>query len=105
MIARALVTDPRALILDEPSARLDTAARHRFMEMVRRLAAGDTPIVLITHHVEEISPEIDRVLFLQRGRVLAGGTKASMLTPDRLGGLFGATVAVALRDGYYHASV
>ncbi len=104
LIARALITEPRALILDEPSAGLDVVARHRFMEIVRRLAVDGTTIVLITHHVEEIFPEIDRVLFLQDGRIAGGGAKSSALTADRLSALFGAPISVGVRAGYYHAS-
>jgi iron complex transport system ATP-binding protein len=104
LIARALVTDPRALILDEPSAGLDMVARHRFMEIVRRLAVEGTTIVLITHHVEEIFPEIGRVIFLQHGHLAGGGAKSSMLTAARLSALFGAPVRVGMRAGYYHAS-
>jgi iron complex transport system ATP-binding protein len=101
LIARALVAEPSALVLDEPSAGLDVAARFRFLETVRALARGGTTIVLITHHVEEIIPEIDRVVLLQRGRVLDDGQKSAMLTAERLGALFEAPVAVRCRDGYY----
>ena len=103
LIARALVSEPRALVLDEPSAGLDVAARHRFMETVRRIARQGTTIVLITHHVEEIVPEIERVICLQRGRVLEAGPKASMLTAERLSVLFGAPLGVNQHDGYFYA--
>jgi iron complex transport system ATP-binding protein len=103
LIARALVNEPRALVLDEPSSGLDVAARFRFLETVRRLATGGTTIVLITHHVEEIIPEIARVVLLQRGRVLDAGPKATMLTRERLGMLFGVDITVGEERGYYHA--
>jgi iron complex transport system ATP-binding protein len=103
LIARALVSQPRALVLDEPSAGLDLVARHRFMETVRRVAAGGTTIILITHHVEEVIPEIDRVFLLKDGRVLAQGTKQEMLTTARLSELFGDAVAVTESGGYFHA--
>jgi iron complex transport system ATP-binding protein len=103
LIARALVSNPRALVLDEPSAGLDLVARHRFMETVRRVATGGTTIVLITHHVEEIIPEIDRVFLLKDGRVLARGTKHAMLTSERLTALFGDAVTVSESGGYFHA--
>jgi iron complex transport system ATP-binding protein len=103
LIARALVNRPRALVLDEPSAGLDVVARYRFLETVRRLAREGTTIVLITHHVEEIIPEIDRVFLLQRGRVLDSGDKAAMLTDERLSTLFGAPVTLGRERGYYHA--
>ncbi len=75
LIARALVSRPRALVLDEPTTGLDLVARHRFLETVRRLASEGTTIVLITHHVEEIIPEIGQVVLLDRGRVAASGVK------------------------------
>lgn len=103
LIARALVADPRALVLDEPSAGLDVVARHRFLEMVRRIARQGTTIVLITHHVEEILPEVERVVLLRDGRVMASGPKTTMLTPERLTSLFGAPIAVESRSGYYYA--
>ena len=104
LIARALVSEPKALILDEPSAGLDVVARLRFLETVRGIARQGTTIVLITHHVEEIIPEIDRVIFLKDGRGAGDGPKTSMLTADRLEALFGGPVAVGRRDGYFQVT-
>ena len=53
-LARALVTAPRALVLDEPTTGLDLVARHDFMERVRQIARDGTTLVLITHHIDEI---------------------------------------------------
>ena len=103
LIARALVNQPRALVLDEPSAGLDVGARHRFLETVRRLARGGTTIVLITHHVEEIIPEMERVILLQNGRVMDRGATAEMLTDERLTTLFGLPIRVTQRHGYFQA--
>ena len=103
LIARALVSHPRALILDEPSAGLDVVARLRFLETVRGIARRGTTIVLITHHVEEIIPEINRVIFLKDGRTAGDGPKTAMLTAARLAALFGGPVTVSERDGYFHA--
>jgi iron complex transport system ATP-binding protein len=103
LIARALVNRPRALVLDEPTTGLDVVARHRFLEMVRRLAAGGTTIILITHHVEEIIPEIGQVVLLDRGHVAAKGPKAEMLTRERMTALFGAPVEVDESNGYFVA--
>jgi iron complex transport system ATP-binding protein len=103
LIARALVSRPKALILDEPSAGLDVVAKHRFLDTVRRIAAAGTTIVLITHHVDEIFPEVGQVLLLLGGRVIAAGPKEQMLTSEALSRLFGATVNVEQRDGYYYA--
>ncbi|MGD9906578.1 MAG: ABC transporter ATP-binding protein [Vicinamibacterales bacterium] len=100
MLARVLAPAPRALVLDEPTTGLDLAARHAFMELVRTIARSGTTLVLITHHVEEIVPEIDRVLFLKQGRLVADGRRAAMLTAERLGGLFDTPVAVDVVEDY-----
>lgn len=104
LIARALVSRPRALVLDEPTTGLDVVARHRFLETVRRLAREGTTIILITHHVEEIIPEIGHVVLLDRGRIAASGAKAEMLNAERLSALFGAPVRVDSADGYFTAT-
>ncbi len=103
LIARALVNNPRALVLDEPSAGLDVVARHRFMETVRGLARQGTTVILITHHVEEIIPEVSRVIFIQHGKVVSAGPKGEMLTSARLGELFGAGMQVDTSKGYFFA--
>ena len=103
MLARVLAPAPRALVLDEPTTGLDLAARHAFMERVRDIARAGTTIVLITHHVEEIVPEIDRVLFLKDGRLVADGRREAMLTSARLSDLFETPVVVDVVDGYVYA--
>jgi iron complex transport system ATP-binding protein len=103
LIARALVRRPRALLLDEPTTGLDVVARHRFLETVRRVSREDTTIVMITHHVEEIIPEIRQVVLLDRGHVAASGSPEQMLTAERLSRLFGASVHVEQVNGYYTA--
>jgi iron complex transport system ATP-binding protein len=102
LLARALVTAPRALVLDEPTTGLDLVARHSFMETVRRLARAGTTIVLITHHIEEIVPEIERVVFLRDGRILADGSTAAHLTEQRLSELFDAPVVMEASGGYHY---
>ena len=103
LLARALVTSPRALVLDEPTTGLDLVARHEFMELVRRIAKGGTTLILITHHIDEIVPEIARVVLLRDGRILADGSKQSMLTAAQLTTLFGAHVAIEEDGGYFYA--
>ena len=94
LLARVLVTSPRALILDEPTTGLDVAARHDFLERVRGAARAGTTLILITHHVEEIVPEIQRVILLRGGRAVADGPTREMLTAERLGELFGMPIRV-----------
>ena len=103
LLARALVTSPRVLVLDEPTTGLDLVARHAFMERVRQIAREGTTLILITHHIEEIVPEISRVILLRDGRILTSGPKQSVLTNEHLSALFEARVAVDSADGYYYA--
>jgi iron complex transport system ATP-binding protein len=103
LLARALVTGPRALVLDEPTTGLDLVARHGFMEQVRRIAREGTTLILITHHTEEIIPEIQRVILLRGGRIVASGPKPEVLNPEELSALFDAPVAVDQEEGYYYA--
>ena len=103
LLARALVTSPRALVLDEPTTGLDLVARHDFMERIRQIAREGTTVILITHHIDEIIPEIERVVLLQAGRMAAAGPKASVLTAERLSELFEAPIALEENDGYFYA--
>jgi len=103
LLARALVTNPRALVLDEPTTGLDVVGRHQFMERVRRIVKDGTTLILITHHVEEIIPEIDRVILLSRGRIAGDGPKREMLSEAVLGRVFDGKLIVEERHGYYSA--
>lgn len=105
LIARALITRPDALVLDEPTTGLDLVARHRFMESVRRLVHEGTTLILVTHHVEEIIPETRRVVLLREGRVAFDGPPASALTRERLQDVFGGALHVVQSGGYYHVRV
>jgi len=105
LIARALVHKPKALVLDEPTRGLDLVARHHFLERVRQVAQRGTTIILVTHHAEEIIPEIDRVILLRRGRVAYDGAKSAVLTAARLTDVFDAPVTVSLVNGYFHVQV
>ena len=101
LIARALVHQPEALVLDEPTRGLDLVSRPAFMEQVRVLAQQGTTILLVTHHVDEIIPEIGRVILLRRGRVASDGAKADILTAPHLGHAFDASLQVNQSGGYY----
>jgi len=84
LLARALVTAPRALILDEPTTGLDLVARHDFTERVRQIAREGTTLILITHHIEEIVPEIERVILVSEGRIAAAGTVNEVMRAEVL---------------------
>src|SRR5580704_5894184 len=102
LIGRALVHDPLALLLDEPSNSLDFRAAIELREMLRKLAMAGTGILMVTHHLPDIIPEMERVILLRQGRIFADGSKQELLTTERLTGLFGLPVELARRDGYYH---
>ena len=101
LIGRALVHDPLALLLDEPSNSLDFRAALELRDTLRKLAHAGTAILMVTHHLPDILPEIDRVILLCKGRVFADGAKSKLLTTERLTKLFGLPVELARRDGYY----
>ena len=105
LIARALVHGPQVLVLDEPTRGLDIVARHDFLERVRAIARQGTTIVLVTHHVDEIIPEINRVVLLKGGRVARDGRKSEVLTSAALGDAFDAPLVVSEAGGYYHVRV
>jgi len=104
LIARALVSDPRALMLDEPTAGLDLLARYRFLSALRKIARNGKTIILATHNVEEIFPEIDRIILIRHGRVLLDGPKKTVLTSGNLSAMFGAPIQVRESQGYYTAA-
>jgi iron complex transport system ATP-binding protein len=102
LLARALVHQPRALILDEPSTALDLFAQHELRTTLRKLARSGIGIVMVTHFLSDLIPEIERVILMQRGRIVADGPKREVLTARGLSELFGLKVDLAERDGYYN---
>lgn len=102
LLARALVHDPRALLLDEPSTALDLSAQHELREILRKLAQSGIGIVMVTHHLSDLIPEIDRVVLMKQGRIVADGPTKEVLVEQRLSGLFGHRVELLERDGYYN---
>lgn len=103
LLARALVHDPVTLILDEPTTGLDFAASFDYLQRIRRLASAGRNIVIVTHHLNEIPPEVDRVILLQEGRIAADGKKANVLTSEQLSAVYETPIRVAEVDGYYLA--
>jgi iron complex transport system ATP-binding protein len=108
MIGRALVgsgsgSSGQMLLLDEPSNALDLAAQQGLREMLRGLARQGTGMLLITHHIADILPEIGRVVLMREGRIVADGAKQELLTGAVLSGLFGVEVKVVERDGFSYA--
>jgi len=104
MIGRALVgSGADMLLLDEPSNALDLAAQQGLRSMLRRLAQNGTGMLMITHHIADILPEIGRVILMRDGRIVADGAKEKLLTAEVLGELFGVRVEVTERDGFFYA--
>ena len=102
MIARALVHDPRALLLDEPSNSLDVFAQNELRQAMRKLAQSGIALLLITHHLPDIIPEIERVIFMRDGSIAGDGPKPALLKSAKLEAIFGCKVEVLERDGYYY---
>ena len=102
MIARALVHEPRALLLDEPSTSLDLFAQRELRRILSKLARAGTGILLITHHLSDLIPEIERVILIKAGAIFDDGPAARLLNETRLGELFGLPVTLQTRDGFYH---
>jgi len=102
LIGRALVHEPRALLLDEPSTALDLLAQRELRETLRGLARSGIGIVLVTHHLGDIIPEMERVALIRAGRVYRDGAKRELLDARVLSGLFEMPVELLERDGYYH---
>ena len=102
LIGRALVHDPKALVLDEPTTSLDFRAKHELRNILRKLAQSGIGIVMVTHNLTDIIPEIGRVVMLQEGRIVRDGTKEKVLTAAALSELFGTPVELMHRRGYYH---
>jgi len=102
LIARALVHKPRALLFDEPCNSLDLSAQQGLRQTMSALANSGTAIILVTHELADIVPEIQRVVLMSGGRVVGDGPKEEILQVERLAVLFGVSVQMARRDGHYH---
>jgi iron complex transport system ATP-binding protein len=102
-IARALVHRPSQLLLDEPSNALDLAAQRELRETLRRLAREGTGLVLVTHHLGDILPEIDRIILMRAGRIVGDGPRAQLLTESTLSELFRAPVRIGRDEDWLHS--
>jgi iron complex transport system ATP-binding protein len=105
LIGRALVHDPEALILDEPANSLDLKALHSFRECVRKIAGSKKSVILVTHNLEDVIPEINRVVLIKEGKIFRDGKKEEILTNANLSELFSLPVEVLEKKGYYQAMV
>jgi len=103
LLARALVHDPATLILDEPTAGLDFAASFEFLARIRQLARLGRNLLVVSHHLGDIPPEIERVVLLAEGGIVADGPKAGVLTGARLSAAYGVPIRVLEADGHFLA--
>jgi iron complex transport system ATP-binding protein len=104
LIGRALVHNPKTLILDEPTNSLDLHALHTFRQTLRKIAQAGTGIILVTHNLHDIIPEISRVVLMKDGRFCGDGPKAEMLTGTKIGELFNVPLQVREEGGYFYAT-
>jgi iron complex transport system ATP-binding protein len=104
LIGRALIHNPKTIILDEPTNSLDLHALHSFRKTLRKIAGSGTGIILVTHNLHDIIPEISRVVLMKDGRFCGDGPKAEMLTDEKIGELFSVPVHIEKNDGNYYAT-
>ena len=103
MLFRSLVHRPRQLLLDEPSNALDLAAQRELRDILRRLAAEGTGLVMVTHHLSDILPEIERIILMRGGRIVGDGPREELLTAPRLSELFNTPVRIGRDDEWLHS--
>lgn len=103
LLGRALVHDPAVLVLDEPTSGLDLKACFQYLDLLRAQIRKGKTVLLVTHHLHEIPPEIERVVLLKQGRIVADGSKASLLTDQRISDLFECPATLVQANGWYQA--
>jgi iron complex transport system ATP-binding protein len=103
LLARALVHDPVVLVLDEPTSGLDLTATFHYLDVVRANMKKGKTVLLVTHHLHEIPPEVERVILLKSGGVFEDGEKSRVLTEANLTRLFDRSIALVHAHGWYQA--
>lgn len=104
LMARALIHQPKVLILDEPTNGLDLQGAFALIRIMRTLSRQGVSLLLVTHQMSEIIPEISRVILLNQGQVVADGSKHDILNEHNLTQLYNTPLALKLEDGFYHAN-
>tara|TARA_B110000008_G_scaffold158458_1_gene159317 strand:+ start:242 stop:1021 length:780 start_codon:yes stop_codon:yes gene_type:complete len=103
LLARSLVNDPAVLVFDEPTSGLDMSTCFQYLEIIRELIGMGKKVILVTHHIHEIPPEVTRVILMKEGRVIEDGDKDQILTNTKLTNLFDWPIKVIQENGYYQA--
>ena len=103
LLARSLVNDPAVLVFDEPTSGLDMSTCFQYLEIIRELISMGKKVILVTHHIHEIPPEVTRVILLKEGRVIEDGEKDQILTNTNLTNLFDWPIRVIKENGYFQA--
>ncbi|MEZ4699445.1 MAG: ATP-binding cassette domain-containing protein [Rhodothermales bacterium] len=103
LLARALVNDPQTLILDEPTSGLDLNACFQYLHTIRSLMQAGKTVILVTHHLHEIPPEIEQIVLIKAGAVFDAGAKTDLLTDGVLSALYETPVTLLQANGYYQA--
>lgn len=101
LLARALIHDPEVLVFDEPTTGLDPEGMYYVRKSMRDLVAQGRSIILVTHYPEDIIPEVNRVVMIKEGKLFADGTKADLLTSERMSELFDVPLRIIEQDGYF----
>lgn len=105
LVARALVTSPDMLVLDEPTTALDIVARQQCLRLIQTVARQGTTVIIVTHHIEEIIPEIDNIILLKQGQALFSGNKKEILTSAHLTEVYGHPLNVYQKNGTYRVEL
>ena len=103
LLARSLVNDPAVLVFDEPTSGLDMSTCFQYLEIIRELIGMGKKVILVTHHIHEIPPEVTRVILMKEGCVVEDGDKDQILTNTNLTSLFDWPIKVIQENGYYQA--
>ena len=103
LLARALVHNPEVLVLDEPTSGLDLRACFQYLEIIQDLMNSGKNVILVTHHIHEIPPEITRAILLKEAKVIDDGDKVKVLTSKSLSKLFDRPIKIIQENGFYQA--
>jgi len=101
LLARAMVHDPEYLLMDEPTSGLDPEATFRYLDLVRGLMQQGKYLVLVTHHIHEIPPEVNQVFMLRSSELFAQGNRAEVLNSETLSTLYDSPMELVERNGFY----